>query len=198
MLVSQRPQRAGQKSRTKKEIGFNIIIISEPTPHQVRKDIIAARRVPCACKACLNQLNKAQIPHLPIDKQPRYQSNNTGCILQNILEELNNWIFISIVDTSSFRRAAISDINTSIFKSAMQSRSLAMVSVLEEGNYAAISTTDPNAISGYYIRLLTSNAHTLQDAFTTTTQKESLLENQYATSRGLIQCHIVGQCSLMV
>ena len=59
----------------------------------------------------------------------------------------------------------------SVFRSAMQSRSLAMVSVMEKGNYAAISTTDANAISGYYLCLLTSNAYTLQEPYTNKSER---------------------------
>ena len=83
----------------------------------------------------------------------------------------NNWIIISIVDTSSGNKLSTSDIDSTVFQSGIQSRTLAMVSVIEKGNYAAISTTDCNAISGYYVCELKSNAYTLADAYSNGSEK---------------------------
>ena len=129
------------------------------------KDLIACRRIPCACNSCIQQLKEPWIPHLSYDKQPRYKPNDSSCILWNVLGEYNNWIIISIIDRSPNTKMSTTNIDNSVFESAIHSRSLAMSSVIEVGNYAAISTTDIKAVSGYYVCVITSNPYSLPESF---------------------------------
>lgn len=135
------------------------------------KDRIACRRIPCGCDFCLKQLDQPWMSNVSYDKQPRYKPNNTSCILWNVLGELNNWIIISIVDTAPNDKVSTSDIDLSVFQSGIEKRTLAMMSVIEVGNYAAISTTDNNAISGYYICEIKSHAYTLDEVYVHGTER---------------------------
>ena len=135
------------------------------------KDFIACRRIPCACDSCVDQLKEPWIPNLRHDKQPRYRPNNTSCVLWNVMGEYNNWILRSIVDSSSNKKPSTSVIDSTVFQSGIKNRTLAMISVIEKGNYATISTTDSSAISGYYICELKSNAYTLAEPYNNGTER---------------------------
>ena len=126
---------------------------------------LAVRRIPCACEACIIQLKKPWKKNLPFDKQPRYKSNNKGCILWDTLGELNNWIKIQIIDSDPSNIELESQTTKKIFKETLKSRAELLMTTIEEGNYGAIATSDDTAVSGYYICIFRSCAYFLQDNF---------------------------------
>ena len=113
--------------------------------------VVAVRRIPCACKACIDQLKEPYIINQPFHKQPRYKGDNVHCVLWNVLGELNNWIEISLFDTDVHKTKFTAKTTEQIFKKTLQKRAERLISTIEENNYAAIATSDHNAISGYYI-----------------------------------------------
>ena len=126
---------------------------------------IAVRRIPCACHACIDQLNKPWKLKTSFNDQPRYMPNNQNCILWNVLGELNNWILISISDSDSSTNDMSSRTTKTIFKNCLQSRAESLISTIEKGNYAAVATNDENAVSGYYICCFRSCAYVLQENY---------------------------------
>ena len=128
---------------------------------------VAARRIPCCCVACQEQLKQAWLPHISFQDQPRYASNNKNCVFWETLGPLNNWQLISIVDFNNSNSETTSKITKSIFRNTLRSKSITMSSNIVVGNYAAISTTDEKTMSGYYICCITSNPYILQDNSTT-------------------------------
>ena len=126
---------------------------------------IAVRRIPCACEACVLQLSSPWQINKSHDKQPRYKPNNTQCCLWNVLGELNNWIIIKIVDDNNHNGKNINNITRSVFRNTLQSRVQGMMSLIEEGKYGAVSTTDDSAVSGYYICTFTSTPYILQETY---------------------------------
>ena len=104
-------------------------------------------------------------------KQPRYSPNNTQCSLWPVLGDLNNWILISIIDDNNDSLHEINNITKTVFKNTMQSRVQGMASIIQEGNYGAVSTSDDNAVSGYYICTFSSTPYILQDPYINGSEK---------------------------
>ena len=128
---------------------------------------VAARRIPCFCTACQDQLKSSWIPGRPFNEQPRYKHNNSQCIFWKVLGPLNNWRLITIVDSNNSDYQKSSNVTKSIFRNTLRSRSMAMSTNIEVGNYAAVSTSDEKTLSGYYICCISSNPYILQDNTTT-------------------------------
>ena len=53
----------------------------------------------------------------------------------------------------------------------MQSRVQGMASIIQEGNYGAVSTSDDNAVSGYYICTFSSTPYILQEPYINGSEK---------------------------
>ena len=132
---------------------------------------IASRRIPCMCVSCVSQLKSAWLPKVDFYKQPRYLPNNEQCQLWNCLGPLNNWRLIQIVDTDPTVSAESSVSTKNVFREALQDRAFAMMSVIEVGNYGAIPTTDPSALSGYYIFCFRSVGYVLQHGISTNSER---------------------------
>ena len=132
---------------------------------------IAVRRIPCSCDACVHQLSLPWELNKEFIKQPRYSSNNTERSLWPVLGELNNWILITIIDDNNDCIPEINNITKTVFKNTMQSRVQGMASIIEEGNYGAVSTCDDSAVSGYYICTFASTPYILQDSYINGSEK---------------------------
>ena len=90
--------------------------------------------------------------------------NNKHCVLWNVLGELNNWIEISLHERDFSKTEFTENTTKRIFRRTLQSRAERLISTIEEGNYAAIATSDDNALSGYYICFFRSCAYFLQES----------------------------------
>ena len=132
---------------------------------------VAARRIPCMCEACINQLQKSWLPNKDFSEQPRYKPNNTDCQLWNVLGSLNNWRKISITDTDADSGACTQITTKNIFRDTLRDRASALMSLIEEGNYGAIATTDTSALSGYYVFCFRSCGYILQKGIVTNSGK---------------------------
>ena len=132
---------------------------------------IAVRRIPCMCDSCAQQLDKSWLPNKSFTEQPRYMSDNVHCKLWNVLGPLNNWRLISIVDNDPQYIKSTSIITQNIFRETLHERASAMMSLIEEGNYGAIATTDNAALSGYYVFCFKSCGYILQNSIETNSGK---------------------------
>ena len=56
---------------------------------------IACRRIPCFCKACIEQLNEPWVPGTERNKQPRY-AQNKNYSKWDVFQGVNNWEVIEI------------------------------------------------------------------------------------------------------
>ena len=129
-------------------------------------DYVVVRRIPCMCVACVNQLQQPWLVNKPFSEQPRYIGNNVHCSLWNIMGPLNNWRKIHIIDNNILSAKVSSGVTREIFKETVEDRAFAMMTVIKEGNYGAIATTDPSAVSGYYVFTFTSTGYVLQEGKT--------------------------------
>ena len=134
-------------------------------------DYVAIRRIPCMCDACVQQLKQPWLIDKPFSEQPRYIGNNYNCSLWNVLGPLNNWLQIHLVDNNVSSGNVSATVTKKIFQETLETRSFAMMSVIKVGNYGAIATTDPLAITGYYIFNFDSTGYVLQNGKTVNSEK---------------------------
>ena len=134
-------------------------------------DYVAVRRIPCMCDACEKQLKQPWILNKPFYEQPRYIGNNVDCSLWKVLGPLNNWRQVHIVDNHMSSGNVASAVTREIFQETLERRAFAMMSVIKEGNYGAIATTDPSARSGYYVFTFSSTGYVLQNGITINSER---------------------------
>ena len=134
---------------------------------------IAVRRIPCMCEGCITQLNSAWKANKHFGSQPRYSAANQDCVLWDVLGDLNDWRLVSIVDTDSSVSDDIKSTTHTIFESVIHDRTAATAAIIEEGHYGAIATTDPRALSGYYIFKFKSSAYPLPKSIYVNSEKIS-------------------------
>lgn len=133
---------------------------------QVSKDLgkgkAAMRRIPCACPACLKQLEEPWKPGVPAEKQPRYASSVDCVYWPNFKQAdgepgLNDWKVVTLVHKKDSDAAADEDINVEIL-AGIETR---MAELIEPGHHGAFSTLDEDA-DGYYVVKWSSAPYTLQ------------------------------------
>ena len=132
---------------------------------------IAARRIPCMCEGCLQQLQKPWLKNKSFYEQPRYEPNNLQCSLWPTLGPLNNWRLISITDNNDEPSKGTCSAVKNIFRETLQDRAFSMMSLIEEGNYGAIETTDNDTSSGYYIFRFRSTGYILQHGMVSNSER---------------------------
>ena len=86
------------------------------------------------------------------------------------METLNK-LLISLVDIKPGLHDIHKEMTKSIFQSSLQNRALSMISVIEQENYGAISTSNEKAISGYSLCIFKSCAYILQENFYNGTER---------------------------
>ena len=150
--------------------------------HNLGMGYIAARRIPCACNACQEQLKETWVSGVPFNKQLRYLSDNRNCALWHILGSLNNWRIVSLHDSNNSRSDRSSSVTKSIFRNTLRSKAMSIATQIEVGRYAAISTTDENTLSGYYVCCITSKPYILND--------NSVCEDAHNIAKGELVCNI--------
>jgi len=117
---------------------------------------------PCACPACLKQLEEPWKPGVPAEKQPRYASSVDCVYWPNFKQAdgepgLNDWKVVTLVHKKDSDAAADEDINVEIL-AGIETR---MAELIEPGHHGAFSTLDEDA-DGYYVVKWSSAPYTLQ------------------------------------
>jgi hypothetical protein len=118
---------------------------------------IAARRIPCACAACIEQLQRPWLPGHPVEGQPRY-SRNSRCQLFSIFDGLNDWTIISLKAKAGADEDEVDEAHAYALKGIETINS----ERVEKDNHGAFGTNDPDA-DGYYVVQWSSDPYTLQE-----------------------------------
>jgi hypothetical protein len=121
---------------------------------------VALRRIPCACDACIRQLNAPWIPGVPINEQTRYaQAGSLDCEWGPIfLNGLNNWHIVTLRKTKLTDTAEIEEAQALV----LEGIGVRMAERVQIGGNGAFLTDDPDA-DGYYIVEWSGPAYTLQE-----------------------------------
>jgi hypothetical protein len=138
---------------------------------------IAVRRIPCACIPCIAQLQRLWLPGVTAKEQPRY-SRNSQCTLFGIFDGLNDWQIIGLSPNANSNDDEMEEAQAYALKGIETINS----ELVENGNYGAFSTDDPDA-DGYYIVQWTGDPFTLQD--------DLLLESTDCIPLGEIVCEAI-------
>ena len=120
---------------------------------------IAVRRIPCACNACIQQLQKPWLPNKTFYNQPRYMGGNTQCVYWPIFQGLNDWLLIDIVDKQTNENNS----DTSIIENTLICNTMHIANEVAVGGYGALATNDNNVKVGYYVIKWTSTPYPLQN-----------------------------------
>ena len=67
---------------------------------ELGKCVCAIFRIPCACPACVAQLDKYWLPNCDPSSQPRY-AHAENCYYKKILEHCNYWIIMKFLDNKT-------------------------------------------------------------------------------------------------
>ena len=125
---------------------------------------VAVRRIPCYCKGCIDKLKIKWSSIHDIFHQKRYLGDNPNCIYWNILGSYNNWRIVKCIDVTKSLSNEKKEI-LRVKKTATQHMSSYISQNIMVGEYAAISTVDKKADSGYYLVKWTGEPYTLQEQF---------------------------------
>ena len=119
---------------------------------------IAARRIPCACQACIQQFKEPWVPNKVFETQPRYKGGNTQCVYWPIFQGLNDWVLIDIVDKQTGDNLN----ENAIVENALVCNTMHVANEVAVDGYGALATNDNNVKVGYYIIKWTSTPYPLQ------------------------------------
>ena len=120
----------------------------------------AVRRIPCACDACLDQLEKPWVPGVDAEKQPMFASS-TNCFYWPIFKKAdgepgwNDWEIVTLE-----KKKGSEEDEAEAQAEVLEGIETMMAESIEAGNYGAFATEDDD---GFYIIKFTSSAYTLQD-----------------------------------
>ena len=124
----------------------------------------AVRRIPCACSACLAQLNLPWQPGVAAELQPMFASS-TSCIFWPIFMRaagepgLNDWRIVKLEPKKSSDPEEAEEARAEVLAGMTE----LMAETIQIGAYGAIATTDEDA-DGYYIVRWTTEPYTIQEA----------------------------------
>ena len=104
----------------------------------------AIRRIPCACDACMEQLDKKWISGKNDKEQPRY-ADVPNCVYADILGSFNRWNIITFSNKET-EQGEFDEVNRVVLDGIANH----MCSLIEEGKYGAVGTTDKRQV-GYYV-----------------------------------------------
>ena len=123
---------------------------------------VAVRRIPCYCVACVKKVASKWQSNKDIYNQDRYIGDNPNCIYWDILGSYNNWKIIKCIDKVKDKSKEDDEI-IKVKQCAIQHMTNYFEELIQVGDYAAISTTDRKAESGYYLVRWLSEPYTLQE-----------------------------------
>jgi hypothetical protein len=107
---------------------------------------VAAQRIPCACMACIEQLQRDWLPGNPAETQPRY-SRNTQCKWFGIFDGLNDWKIITLKPRADADEDKLEEAHAYALNGIETMNS----EKVETGNHGAFATNDPDA-DKYYVQ----------------------------------------------
>jgi len=115
---------------------------------------------PCACSACLAQLEKPWVPGVAPEEQPMFASS-TDCFYWPIFKKAdgepgwNDWKIVTLEK----KKDSVED-EAEAHAEILEGIETMMAESIEEGKYGAFATEDDD---GFYVIKFTSSAYTLQD-----------------------------------
>ena len=139
--------------------------------HKLPIGQVAARRIPCACDACIEQLEQPWLPKVPFHKQPRYKGGNTKCIYWNIFQGVNDWLLIKISD----KQDSDSTIDHTLVENTLECNTAKVAEEVVIDGYGALATNDNNVKVGYYILQWKSLPYILSEDTLITTFKPPMM-----------------------
>jgi hypothetical protein len=128
--------------------------------------LAAVRRIPCACTACLDQLEKPWVPGVEPEKQPMFASS-VHCIYWPLFKQaagepgLNDWKILKLE-----KKKGSDEDETEVYAEVLAGVETMMAEQIKTKNedggpvYGAFATED---VDGFYVIKFTSAAYTLQD-----------------------------------
>ena len=117
----------------------------------------AIRRIPCACAACIEQMQKHWDPKIKDpSEQPRY-SPVQQCTYSSILGAYNDWVIMDFKNKAT-PEEEFDELHAIVLDGMAESKA----QLVEIDGYGALSTDDDRT-EGYYIVRFVSCAYTLQE-----------------------------------
>ena len=126
----------------------------------------AARRIPCLCESCKQQLEKPWDNDKPRGDQDMF-AENKHCVYWNLFEGLNNWRIIRMVDKKGMENE-----DDGFERQIIHNYMDLMAEKIAEGEVGAVSTSDDKT-DGYYLVKWCGIPYTLQESVVNT----SFLDN---------------------
>jgi hypothetical protein len=117
----------------------------------------AMRRISCLRQACTDQLDEDWIPGVESEKQLCY-APVLNCKYNQILGNYNNWIIMPFNATEDTGDDDLIEIQESIIQGIADD----MAGMVNENNFGAVNTNDPET-KGFYIVKFTSLPYTSQE-----------------------------------
>ena len=122
----------------------------------------AARRIPCLCTSCKEQLQKPWNQLLPACKQDMF-AENKSCKFWDLFQGLNNWRILDLVD-----KVGADNADDEFKEQIIRNYISIMEEKIKDGDVGAVSTSDNNT-DGYYLVKWCSDPYTLQEDIMNTT-----------------------------
>ena len=122
----------------------------------------AARRIPCLCTSCKEQLQKPWNQLLPACKQDMF-AENKNCKYWDLFQGLNNWRILDLVD-----KEGADNVDDKFKQQIIHNYISIMEEKIKDGDVGAVSTSDNNT-DGYYLVKWCSDPYTLQEDIMNTT-----------------------------
>lgn len=136
--------------------------------------VIAARRIPCSCRFCVERLEIKWEKELQPALQPRFQPvphEQNGCVLKEVLGSLNDWKIVTVMpdpDHHQPKVTVVPDLDhhqpkeiEGVFGDVLDTCATAALESIKVGSFAAINAEDEST-DGHYLVRWTGNPYTLQ------------------------------------
>jgi hypothetical protein len=136
----------------------------------------AAPCIPCACLACIEQLQRKWLQGNPVETQPRYL-RNTQCKSFGIFYGLNDWKIITLKPKTDADEDELEEAHAYALNGIETMNS----EKVETANYGGFATNDPDAHGYYVVHQWTSNPYTLKTTYHYTLEPSFLVARLYVT-----------------
>ena len=135
----------GSSSETKNKINEMFHLYCHPF---MPMNTLAARRIPCVCEACTDQLNKKWIAGVPLKDQPRFAIRN-DCAIERQMRGMNKWNFVQveIKDPTNSDRQKVNRVLGKIMETHVEDQRR----YVNNGWFGAIATEDEDAECGMWL-----------------------------------------------
>ena len=122
---------------------------------------VAARRIPCACPSCHQQITKPWDDSIKDpSNQPKFQEPE-NCVFKDVFGDLNDW---KIITLQQVKGNCVEGEVLEMFEDTLGAMESAAATSLEEDCYFAYNApTEPDSPDGYYIVRATGQAFSLPE-----------------------------------